>query len=82
MKTLWNNPELLDEKALEFGNTLEDALSDLLTRIQISDEYIDVSRDVLDVFLSVPTLVLEVDTKMSHEKLQTISEMIIKAIKK
>lgn len=82
MKTLWNNPELLDEKALEFGNTLEDALSDLLTRIQISDEYIDVSRDVLDVFLSVPTLVLEVDTKMSHEKLQTISEMIIKSIKK
>ncbi|HLQ40708.1 MAG TPA: TetR/AcrR family transcriptional regulator [Tetragenococcus sp.] len=82
MDTLWNNSELLDEKAVEFGNTMEDALSELLDRIQASEEYADVSRDILNSFLSVPTTVLEMDPQMDGKKLELISEMVIKAIKK
>ncbi|HIW88991.1 MAG TPA: TetR/AcrR family transcriptional regulator [Candidatus Ligilactobacillus excrementipullorum] len=82
MGTLWSNQELLDEHAVEFGNTMESPLADLFERIQASPDYVKLPRNILEIFFSVPTLVLETEPHMDAKKLNQLSEMIIKAIKK
>lgn len=82
MGTLWSNQELLDQHAIEFGNTMESPLADLFVRIQQSPEYSPLSHDVLEIFFTVPTLVLEREPKMDEKELNQIINMITKAIKK
>jgi len=82
MSTLWSNQELLDEHAVEFGNTMEGPLVNLFERIQASQDYLDLPQNILEIFFTVPTLVLETEPNMSENRLNQLSEMIIKAIKK
>lgn len=82
MSTLWSNQELLDEHAVEFGNTMEGPLADLFARIQASQDYVELPRNILEIFFTVPTLVLEREPNMDAQRVNQLSEMIIKAIKK
>lgn len=82
MGTLWSNQDLLDAHAVAFGNTMEGTLADLIDRIQTSPDYTDISRNVLEIFFTVPTLVLETEPNISPKRLDQLSEMIIRAIKK
>ena len=61
---------------------MESPLEDLFVRIQQSSEYSPLSHDVLEIFFTVPTLVLEREPKMDEEELNQIINMVTKAIKK
>ena len=82
MGTLWSNQELLDKQAIEFGNTMEGPLADLFERLQQSSSFAQLSDDVLEIFFTVPTLILERQPNLDDKGLEQISNMIIKAIKK
>lgn len=82
MGILWSNQELLDQHAIEFGNTMEGPLADLFVRIQQSPDYLPVSNDVLGIFLTVPTLILEREPNMDEKELEQVINMVTKAIKK
>lgn len=82
MGTLWSNQEMLDAHAIEFGNTMEGPLADLFEKIQVADDYIDISRDVLETFFTVPTLILKREPDIAQAELEKISDMIIKAIRR
>ncbi|WP_257607675.1 TetR/AcrR family transcriptional regulator [Weissella sagaensis] len=80
--TLWSNQEMLDEHAIAFGNTMEGPLADLFGRIKNSNDYEDVSSDVLEIFFTVPTMLLERKSEISNQLVEQVSTMIVKAIKK
>ena len=82
MSTLWSNQEMLDEKAINFGNTMEGPLKDLFERIESSEEYLVPSPTILAIFFTVPTLVLQRQPDIDKNMIDQLSEMIIKAIKK
>ncbi|MEJ6400959.1 TetR/AcrR family transcriptional regulator [Nicoliella lavandulae] len=82
IRVLWNNHELLDEHAIQFEKRLNGSLQHLFDRIDSSPNYVNVSQTTLDVFFSVPILVLNQDTKVNSDEVQQIVNMVINAIKK
>lgn len=82
MGNLWSSPEMLDEHAIQAGNTMAGPLNDLFNRIAEDDHYCTVTPDILASFFTVPSLVLRQDPELSAQKLEQISTMLIKAITK
>ena len=80
--SLWSNQEMLDEQAVQFGKRQNNALRELLNRIEQDKEYDIISNNILELFLTVPTLAIQQNNKLDNYEVDRIIDMVIKAIKR
>ncbi|GLB47098.1 hypothetical protein WR164_10770 [Philodulcilactobacillus myokoensis] len=82
VQVLWNNKKLLDQKAINFDQQLNPTLIHLFQKIHDSNEYVDAPQEILDVFFSIPLLIVERNHKLGNDRINQVSTMVINAIKK
>lgn len=82
ISALWTNQELLDDQAIEFGQSSEAPVTKLYNRLEQSDQFIDMSQEVFETFATVPTMVLQLDLNVTASALEQSIQMVIKAMKK
>lgn len=79
---LWNNPEQLNQHAIDFEKHLNDSLLDLFKRIDESSKYVNVSNDILEMFFALPLMIIQKNGKISDDSKNMVIKMTINALKK
>ncbi|GAX01574.1 TetR/AcrR family transcriptional regulator [Secundilactobacillus silagei] len=80
VQTLWNNPELLDDHAREYGTELDTVLGQLFQTILNSANYAALSESAFELLLATPTQLLLRKPEVQDKEIETLIEVIIRAI--
>lgn len=81
LQVFWENKDLLDEQAAAFRNTTKDSLVQLYRRIHADPAYTDAPDEVLDIFFSVPTLLMARSQNLDARVMEQVYEMTLRSIK-
>lgn len=79
---LWTNPEMLDQEAIDYGQKSNPTLARIFNEIQASPAFIDASPATIELFLTLPTMAVQQNSKFNQDDVQQVIDLAIKSIKK